>query len=216
LPRFSVIVPAYRVQAYLPVRLPRAVGVEFPRTARAHGRRRIPGLAVPVRSRPRHTLVHLGLHGGFRALRQASGLRRRGAKAMVRLLRGARAAALRLHHHVRLRLPLRAVFAVQGGRGHGCAPGAPETAFRTHAPHSRAARAARPENHRTIPGAARRVGGGEWAPPPVVPLIERHPVPSSPTAGSARAGGPPPATLARSPFAAVPHPAGSPAATDRL
>ncbi|OIJ65899.1 hypothetical protein WN71_021270 [Streptomyces mangrovisoli] len=64
MPRFSVIVPAYTVQACL------------------------------LRA--------------FRRARPAAALRRRTAKAALKLLRGTRAAALHLHRHVHPRLPLRA------------------------------------------------------------------------------------------------------------
>jgi CDP-glycerol glycerophosphotransferase (TagB/SpsB family)/glycosyltransferase involved in cell wall biosynthesis len=148
-------------------RLPRDSRAEFLRTARAHCRRyRAPGHPVPIRSRLRHALVHLGLHRTFRALQRAAALRRRGLKAAVRLLKTLRSTALRLHYRVQLRLPLRpdrAVFAANGGRGHGCDPGALETAFRTHAPHIRTAWIARPEHHHTIPAATRRVSPGTAA-----------------------------------------------------
>ncbi|MER5756237.1 bifunctional glycosyltransferase family 2 protein/CDP-glycerol:glycerophosphate glycerophosphotransferase [Streptomyces sp. NPDC002088] len=150
-----------------PGRLPRAARAEFLRKARTHYRRyRAPGAPVPLRSRLRHTLVHLGLHRTFRVLQRAMTLRRRTAKLAGRLLKAVRAAALQLHYRVQLRLPLRAdraVFAASWGRGHGCNPGALETAFRTHAPHIRTAWIARPEHHPTIPPGPRRLSPGTAA-----------------------------------------------------
>ncbi|MGW0335720.1 bifunctional glycosyltransferase/CDP-glycerol:glycerophosphate glycerophosphotransferase [Streptomyces sp. NPDC003011] len=148
-------------------RLPRQCRAEFLRAARAHCRRyRAPGHPVPVRARLRHALVRLGLHRTYRALRLTTAVRRRGVKVLVRLLGAGRTAALRLHYRVQRLLPLRAdraVFAASGGRGHGCNPGALETAFRTHAPHIRTAWIARPEHHHTIPTATRRVTPGSAA-----------------------------------------------------
>ncbi|ANS65614.1 glycosyl transferase [Streptomyces lincolnensis] len=148
-------------------RLPRALRAEFLRTARAHCRRyRAPGHPVPVRSRLRHTLVRLGLHHTFRAVRGAAALRRRTGRAAAGLLRALRSVALRAHYRVQLRLPVRAdraVFAAYGGLGHGCNPGALETALRTFAPHIRTAWIARPEHHHTIPTATRRITPGTAA-----------------------------------------------------
>jgi CRISPR system Cascade subunit CasB len=146
-------------------RLPRELRAEFLRTARAHCRRhRVPG--VPLHTRLRHTLVHLGLHRTFRALQLASALRRRTVKLTAKLLRAARSAALRLHYRIQRRLPLRAdraVFSAYGGRGHGCNPGALEAAFRIFAPHIRTAWVARPEHHHTVPAATRRLSPGTAA-----------------------------------------------------
>ena len=142
-------------------RLPREYRAEFLRTARARCRRyRIPGHPAPAGSRMRHALVRLGLHRAFRALRLASAVRRRSGKATVRLLKGLRCVALRLHYRVQRSLPVRAdraVFCAHEGRGHGWDPGALETAFRTHAPHIATAWIAHPEHHHTIPTATRRV-----------------------------------------------------------
>ncbi|MET7488423.1 bifunctional glycosyltransferase family 2 protein/CDP-glycerol:glycerophosphate glycerophosphotransferase [Streptomyces sp. NPDC005538] len=143
-----------------PDRLPRGTRAEFLRKARAHYRRyRIPGTAVPLRTRLRHTFVHFGVHRTFRAVQRAMSWRRRAVKLTAKLLRTLRAAVLQLHYRVQLRLPLRdrAVFAAYWGRGHSCNPGALETAFRTHAPHIRTAWIARPEHHHTIPAATRRL-----------------------------------------------------------
>ncbi|MFF0163820.1 CDP-glycerol glycerophosphotransferase family protein [Streptomyces sp. NPDC005263] len=142
-------------------RLPRAYRAEFRRSARAHCRRhRAPGHPAPAGSRLRHALVRLGLLRAFQALRLASVVRRRSVKAAARLLRGLRRVVLQLHYRVQLRLPVRAdraVFSVQGDRGHGWDPGALETAFRTYVPHIATAWIARPEHHHTIPTATRRV-----------------------------------------------------------
>jgi len=148
-------------------RLPRGSRAEFLRTARAHYRRyRTPGTPVPLRTRVRHTLVHLGIHRTFRALQWAMSVRRRAFKLTAKLLRTLKAAALQLHYRVQLRLPLhadRAVFAAYWGRGHACNPGALETAFRTFAPQIRTAWIARPEHHHTLPAATRRLRPGTAA-----------------------------------------------------
>ncbi|MFF4400079.1 CDP-glycerol glycerophosphotransferase family protein [Streptomyces sp. NPDC001480] len=142
-------------------RLPRGTRAEFLRMARAHLRRyRAPGAPAPLRVRLRHTLVRLGLHRTYRALQLAGSAVRRTRKAATKSARAVRAAALRLHYRIQLRLPLRAdraVFAAHGYRGHGCAPGALEAAFRTHAPHVRTAWIARPEHQHTVPPGTRRV-----------------------------------------------------------
>jgi glycosyltransferase involved in cell wall biosynthesis len=144
-----------------PDRLPRGSRAEFLRKARAHYRRyRTAGAPGGLRACLRHTLVRLGLHRTFRALRLAAALLRRVHKATHRLLTTLRSTALRLHYRVQRRLPLRAdraVFAAYGGRGHGCHPGALEQAVRTHAPHIRTAWVARPEHHHTIPSGAHRM-----------------------------------------------------------
>jgi CRISPR system Cascade subunit CasB len=148
-------------------RLPRGIRAEFLRRARAHYRaHRTPGHPVPVRSRPCHTVIRLGLYRTHRLAELARSLGRRAARPVVRLARSLHAAALRLHYRVQLRLPLRAdraVFSAYGGRGHGCNPGALEEAFRTFAPHIRTAWIARPEHHHTLPTATRRVRPGTAA-----------------------------------------------------
>ncbi|MCD9878532.1 bifunctional glycosyltransferase/CDP-glycerol:glycerophosphate glycerophosphotransferase [Streptomyces guryensis] len=130
-------------------RLPRGSHAEFLRRARAHYRRyRVPGPPVPLGSRLRHALVRWGLHRTYRSLQLAAALRRRTVKLSVKLLRSARATALRLHYRIQLRLPLRtdrAVFTAYDGREHGCNPGALEEAFRTFAPHIRTAWLGRPD-----------------------------------------------------------------------
>ncbi|MET7735033.1 bifunctional glycosyltransferase family 2 protein/CDP-glycerol:glycerophosphate glycerophosphotransferase [Streptomyces sp. NPDC005402] len=142
-------------------RLPRGLRREFLRRARDHYRaHRAPGHPVPARSRPRHTVIRLGLYRTHRLTELAHRFGRRTARPVVRLARFLHAAALRLHYRVQRRLPLRAdraVFAAYGGRGHSCNPGALEEAFRTFAPHIRTTWIARPEHHHTIPTATRRV-----------------------------------------------------------
>ncbi|MEV0227648.1 bifunctional glycosyltransferase family 2 protein/CDP-glycerol:glycerophosphate glycerophosphotransferase [Streptomyces sp. NPDC050704] len=148
-------------------RLPHGTRAAFLRKARAHyGRYRVRGAKAPSRSRLRRTLVRLGSHRTYRALWTAARLKRRVAGVTGALLRTARAAALRLHYTVQRRLPVRAdhaVFASHGGRGHGCNPGALETAFRTYAPGMRTTWIAEPEFHHTIPTATRRVRPGSAA-----------------------------------------------------
>ncbi|MEV7737153.1 bifunctional glycosyltransferase family 2 protein/CDP-glycerol:glycerophosphate glycerophosphotransferase [Streptomyces sp. NPDC088921] len=148
-------------------RLPRGSRTEFLRRARDHYRaHRTPGHPVPVRSWPRHKVIHLGLYRTYRVVELARRLRRRATGPVVRLDKALHSAALRLHYRVQLRLPLRedrAVFAAYGGRGHGCNPGALEEAFRTFAPHIRTAWIADPEHHHTIPTATLRLRPGTAA-----------------------------------------------------
>ncbi|MFE2218306.1 CDP-glycerol glycerophosphotransferase family protein [Streptomyces canus] len=148
-------------------RLPRGSRAEFLRRARDHHRaHRTPGRPVPVRSWLRHKVIQLGLYRTYRVVDLARRLRQRATRPVVRLAKALRAAALRLHYRVQLRLPLRedrAVFAAYGGRGHGCNPGALEEAFRTFAPHIRTAWIARPEHHHTIPTATLRLRPGTAA-----------------------------------------------------
>ncbi|MGW2724559.1 bifunctional glycosyltransferase/CDP-glycerol:glycerophosphate glycerophosphotransferase [Streptomyces sp. NPDC001492] len=130
-------------------RLPRGLRAEFLRRACAHYRRyRVPGPPLPPGSRLRHTLIRWGLHRTYRSLQLAAALHRRTVKLCVKLLRTARATALRLHYRIQLRLPLRAdraAFTAYEGRDQGCNPGALEEAFRTFAPHIRTAWLARPD-----------------------------------------------------------------------
>ncbi|MFF4500312.1 CDP-glycerol glycerophosphotransferase family protein [Streptomyces sp. NPDC001401] len=129
-------------------RLPRGSRAEFLRKARAHYRRyRVPGTPA-AGSRLRHTLIRWGLHRTYRTLQLTAAARRRTVKLSVKLLRTARAMALRLHYRIQLRLPLRAdraVFTAYDGRDHGCSPAALEEAFRALAPHIRTAWTARPD-----------------------------------------------------------------------
>ncbi|MER5384746.1 bifunctional glycosyltransferase family 2 protein/CDP-glycerol:glycerophosphate glycerophosphotransferase [Streptomyces sp. NPDC002688] len=146
-------------------RLPRGARAEFLRKARAHYRRyRVPG-GVPAggRARLRHALVRFGAHRTYRLLSFLSRTRKRAVRLTTGLLRRARGAALQVHYRVQLRLPLRAdraVFSSYWGRGHGCNPGALESAFRTFAPHVRTAWIAHLEHHHTVPAATRRVRPG--------------------------------------------------------
>ncbi|MGY1582718.1 bifunctional glycosyltransferase/CDP-glycerol:glycerophosphate glycerophosphotransferase [Streptomyces sp. MN13] len=150
-----------------PDRLPPRSRAAFLRRARAHYRRyRVPGAPVPARTRLRHALVRVGAHRVFRTLHLALAVRRRAAGAARGLARAVRAAGLRLHYRIQLRLPVRAdraVFAASWGRGHGCNPGALEAAFRAHAPHIRTAWIARPEHHDTVPAGTRRLTPGTAA-----------------------------------------------------
>lgn len=145
-------------------RLPRGTRAEFLRTARAHYRRyRVPGAPVRPRTRVRHALVRLGNHRTYRLLSLASRVHKKALRRTKELLRKARGVALQFHYRVQLRLPLRAdraVFSSYWGRGHGCNPGALESAFRTLAPHIRTAWIAHPEHHHTIPPSTRRLRPG--------------------------------------------------------
>ncbi|MFR9797234.1 CDP-glycerol glycerophosphotransferase family protein [Streptomyces sp. MS06] len=140
---------------------------EFLRAARTHYRRhRAAAGRLPLRARPRHTLVRFGLHRTYRVLRACAAGRRRAAKAAARLARSVRATALRLHYRVQRCLPLRAdraVFASSWGGGHGCQPGALEQAFRLHAPQVRTAWVAGPAHRGTVPEGTRRLVPGTAA-----------------------------------------------------
>ncbi|MEZ3182893.1 bifunctional glycosyltransferase family 2 protein/CDP-glycerol:glycerophosphate glycerophosphotransferase [Streptomyces pimonensis] len=148
-------------------RLPRGSRAAFLRRARIHCRRhRTPGVSVSARARAHHTLVRLGLHRTYQALRLAAALRRRWARIAGRLPRALRRATLCLHYRFQLLLPLRAdraVFAAHGDRGHGGDPAALESALRELAPHVRTAWVARPEHHHALPPAARRLVPGTAA-----------------------------------------------------
>ncbi|MFE6483853.1 CDP-glycerol glycerophosphotransferase family protein [Streptomyces sp. NPDC057757] len=150
-----------------PGRPARGSRAEFLRKSRAHYRRyRTAGAKVRLRVRLRHALVRFGAHRVHRLLCLASSLNKRALKLCSRLFRRSRGAALRLHYRVQRRLPLRAdraVFSSHRGRGHGCNPGALESAFRSLAPHIRTSWIARPEHHHTIPAATRRVRPGSAA-----------------------------------------------------
>ncbi|MCT7357390.1 CDP-glycerol glycerophosphotransferase family protein, partial [Streptomyces sp. 15-116A] len=77
-----------------------------------------------------------------------------------------RSAGLRLHYRVQRLLPLRtdrAVFTAGDGRGHGCNPGALESAVRELAPHIRTAWVARPEHQHAVPPGPRRLVPGTAA-----------------------------------------------------
>ncbi|MFE9765782.1 CDP-glycerol glycerophosphotransferase family protein [Streptomyces sp. NPDC005808] len=148
-------------------RLPRGSRAGFLRKSRAHYRRyRTPGAQIRVGIRARHALVRFGAHRTYRLLSLASHLNRRFLKLGSKTLRAAHVAALRLHYRVQRSLPLRAdraVFSSHRGRGHGCNPGALESAFRALAPHIRTAWIARPEHHHTVPASTRRIRPGSAA-----------------------------------------------------
>ncbi|MEU3983678.1 bifunctional glycosyltransferase family 2 protein/CDP-glycerol:glycerophosphate glycerophosphotransferase [Streptomyces sp. NPDC026672] len=150
-----------------PGRLPRDSRAEFLRRARERCRRhRVPGVALPPRSRLRHALVRFGMHRTYRLLRAALSTRARVLRSAARSARALRAFALQAHYRVQLCLPVRAdraVFAASWGRGHGCNPGALEEAFRTLAPHVRTAWIAAPEHQGAIPPGPRRLRPGTAA-----------------------------------------------------
>jgi len=148
-------------------RLPRGTRAEFLRLARAYYRRyRAPGATVRPRARVRHVLVRLGSHRTFRLLSLLSRTLRRTRRLAASFRRQLISSALQLHYSVQRRLPLRAdraVFSSYWGRGHGCNPGALESAFRALAPHIRTAWIARPEHHHTLPPATRKLRPGTAA-----------------------------------------------------
>ncbi|MFE2838063.1 CDP-glycerol glycerophosphotransferase family protein [Streptomyces mirabilis] len=148
-------------------RLPRGTRAEFLRKARTHYRRyRAPGAPVRPRTRLRHALVRLGNHRTYRLLGLATSTHKKALRGVKGLLRKVRGGALQFHYRVQLRLPLRAdraVFSSYWGRGHGCNPGALESAFRDLAPHIRTAWIAHPEHHHTIPASTRRLRPGTTA-----------------------------------------------------
>ncbi|MEV8596449.1 bifunctional glycosyltransferase family 2 protein/CDP-glycerol:glycerophosphate glycerophosphotransferase [Streptomyces sp. NPDC052012] len=148
-------------------RLPRGSRAQFLRRARAHYRRyRSPGVPLPPRVRVHHTLIRFGMHRTYRTLRSARALHHGTAGLAGRLLGALRSTALRLHYRVQRLLPLRtdrAVFAAHDGRGHGCNPGALESAFRDLAPHIRTAWVARPEHRHAVPPGPRRLVPGTAA-----------------------------------------------------
>ncbi len=150
-----------------PERLPHDARAAFLRRARAHCRRhRAPGTPVPVRVRVHHTLVRLGLHRTYRALRLAAAAHRATARLARGLLRVLRRAVLRAHYRLQRLLPLRtdrAVFTAHGHRGHGGDPGALESALRATVPWMRTAWVARPEHHHTVPPGTRRLTPGTAA-----------------------------------------------------
>ncbi|WP_306324201.1 MULTISPECIES: bifunctional glycosyltransferase/CDP-glycerol:glycerophosphate glycerophosphotransferase [unclassified Streptomyces] len=102
-------------------------------------------------------------HRALRAAKRATARLSRYATGSRRALR---AALLRLHYRVQLRLPVRrneAVFARSPGRGHGGDPGALEAAFRTYAPRVRTSWIARPEHRHTVPEQTRTLAPGTAA-----------------------------------------------------
>ncbi|MBT2508206.1 bifunctional glycosyltransferase family 2 protein/CDP-glycerol:glycerophosphate glycerophosphotransferase [Streptomyces sp. ISL-98] len=149
------------------LRLPAGSHAEFFRRARAHYRRyRTPGAAPRPGARLRHAMVRLGSHRTYLTLRTASRLYstlRRGSRAVRRVVR---AAALRLHYRVQLRLPLRpgqAVFSAYGHGGYACNPAAIEEQVRELAPHIRTFWIADLQHHHTVPTGTRRLRPGTFA-----------------------------------------------------
>ncbi|GAB1335923.1 bifunctional glycosyltransferase family 2 protein/CDP-glycerol:glycerophosphate glycerophosphotransferase [Streptomyces sp. E-15] len=157
---FRRMVDHYATVFTKPGRLPRGSHGEFLRRARAHYRRHhVPGARVGLR----HALVRFGLHRTFRALRLAAAVRRRVLGSALRAARALRAAVLRLHYRVQLRLPLRAdraVFTALEGRGD---PAALEEAFRAYAPHLSTAWIARPGQEHAVPPGPRPLRPGTAA-----------------------------------------------------
>ncbi|MFD8915393.1 CDP-glycerol glycerophosphotransferase family protein [Streptomyces sp. NPDC059575] len=160
---FHKMVEHYATVFSRPDRLPRRSRPRFLRRARAHYRRyRVPSPRPSRRARVRHALIRFGLHRTYRALLLVSAVRRRTRACAADRVRALRAAALRLHYRVQLRLPLReddAVFADCGGTGGD--PAALAEALRTHAPHIRTAWIAHPGQPR--PGGTRPLRAGSAA-----------------------------------------------------
>ncbi|GHE90852.1 hypothetical protein GCM10014715_54150 [Streptomyces spiralis] len=210
-----------------PGRMPRGCRAKFLRRARTYHRRHLaPGVRLPLRPRLRPALVRLALHRTFRALRMAMTLRRRTAKAVVKLLRALRAVLLQAHHRIRPCLPPhadRALFSASttprcrrpapdtppagrrrparvltGGHVRGFRSAQLRAVFRERFCPYGDGRAAERMVRQVVPGQ----GGEAAGPPPVVPLAERHPVPW------------PAADPVRSRPANVPQPAGRQTVTD--
>ncbi|MGW5196344.1 bifunctional glycosyltransferase/CDP-glycerol:glycerophosphate glycerophosphotransferase [Streptomyces spiralis] len=210
-----------------PGRLPRGCRAKFLRRARAYHRRHLaPGVRLPLRPRLRPALVRLALHRAFRALRMATALRRRTAKAVVKSLRALRTVLLRAHHRIRLCPPARAdrsVFSASttprcrrpdpdmppagrrrpariltGGYVRGFRSAQLRAVFRERFCPCGDGRAAERMVRYVVFGHGVEAAG----PPPVVPLAERHPVPW------------PAAAPVRSRLATVSQPAGRQTVTD--
>ncbi|MEU5437129.1 bifunctional glycosyltransferase family 2 protein/CDP-glycerol:glycerophosphate glycerophosphotransferase [Streptomyces sp. NPDC020719] len=149
------------------VRLPRGSRAEFFRRARAQYRRhRSPGGGPrTLRVRVRHGLVRLGAHRTYRSLGALRALRARVVRHTPALGRLLRAAVLRLHYRVQLRLPLReeAVFAAYGHRGYSCNPAAIEAKVRELVPRVRTSWIAAPEHLHTVPPATRKLRPATFA-----------------------------------------------------
>ncbi|MEW2134025.1 CDP-glycerol glycerophosphotransferase family protein [Streptomyces sp. NPDC005435] len=167
---FNKMVEHYAAVFSRPDRLPRRSRPRFLRRARAHHRRyRVADAPRPSRrARVRHALIRFGLHRTYRALLLAGAVRRRTRAFAAGRVRALRAAALRLHYRVQLRLPLReddAVFADCGHTaGHGNPGGDPAAlaeALRVHAPHIRTAWITHPGG--PCPGGARPLRAGSAA-----------------------------------------------------
>ncbi|MFD3516737.1 CDP-glycerol glycerophosphotransferase family protein [Streptomyces sp. NPDC058657] len=119
-----------------------------------------------LRTRLRHTLLVLGSHRTYHALALLRTLRRSAAGRAGGVLRTARAAAMRLHYRIQLRLPVRAdqaVFAAYGDRGYACNPAAIEAKVRELAPHVRTSWIAAPAHQHTVPTGTRRLRPGSAA-----------------------------------------------------
>ncbi|MGW4445085.1 bifunctional glycosyltransferase/CDP-glycerol:glycerophosphate glycerophosphotransferase [Streptomyces sp. NPDC004682] len=160
---FNKMVEHYATVFSRPDRLPRRSRPRFLRRARAHYRRyRVPAPRPSRRARVRHALVRFGLHRTYRTLLLVSAVRRRTRACAADRVRALRAAALRLHYRVQLRLPLReddAVFADSGGTGGD--PAALAEALHRHAPHIRTAWIAHPGQ--SCPGGTRPLRPGSAA-----------------------------------------------------
>ncbi|MEV6654083.1 bifunctional glycosyltransferase family 2 protein/CDP-glycerol:glycerophosphate glycerophosphotransferase [Streptomyces sp. NPDC051219] len=148
-------------------RLPRGSRAEFFRRARAHYRRyRAPGASVSSVARLRHGLVRLGSHRTYRLLAAARSLKAHTLRHVKAALRGLRAALLRLHYRIQLRLPLQedyAVFSAYGEKGYACNPAAIEEKLRELAPHIRTAWIAPAAHAHTVPTATARLRPGSAA-----------------------------------------------------
>jgi CRISPR system Cascade subunit CasB len=147
-------------------RLPRGSRAEFFRRARAHCRRyRAPGATPALRGRLRHALIRTGGHRIFRALWAGDRLRSRTRGIAGSARRALRAAAVRVHYRIQLRLPVRsdlAVFSAYWNRGYSCNPAAIEEKVRELAPHIRTAWIAGEEYHHTVPAGTRRLRPGSF------------------------------------------------------
>ncbi|MFE4373542.1 CDP-glycerol glycerophosphotransferase family protein [Streptomyces sp. NPDC056835] len=145
--------------------LPRRARAAFFRRARAHHRRyRVPG--TEGRTRPRHTLLRLGAHRTYRALRAARWLRKRLGRVATGLLRTVRAGTRRLHYAVQRRLPLRAdraVFTAYGHGGYSGNPAAIEEKVRELAPHIRTFWISEAACRHTVPTGTRGLRPGTFA-----------------------------------------------------
>ncbi|WP_155054082.1 hypothetical protein [Streptomyces blattellae] len=73
---------------------------------RCYRRYRTPGTPVPPRARARQALIRLGLRRTYGMLRFTSAMCRRAVRQSSRLVRQARATALRLRYRIQPRLPL--------------------------------------------------------------------------------------------------------------
>ncbi len=146
-------------------RLPRGTRAEFLRKARTHYRRyRAPGAAVRPRTRLRarpgtaRQPPHVPTARPGHEYPQEGAARRQGTAAQ-----GPRRPPVPLPRPAARRCAPTAPPSPATGRGHGCNPGALESAFRELAPHIRTAWIAHPEYHHTIPASTRRLRPGTTA-----------------------------------------------------